>query len=337
MKKYFIHVLVVLFSLTTLIFSGCKQEESLRIGLSIGPIHDRWEKDKDFFITKAESLGAKVLVKQASGDDQKQIEQAKELLEQDINVLVLIAENSESSSKIIEAAHAKNVKVIAYDRLIKNCDLDYYITFDNVKVGELQAEYLTRVKPVGNYAILGGSPDDYNSRLLNLGQMNIIQPLMDKGDINIVLNKYVQGWSDKLAYQYIKNYLSNPENKLDAIIASSDHLANGAYEALKEFDLAGEVLLSGQDAEIEACKRIVKGEQTMTIYKTIETLASAAATIAVTVGNGESISNTFVTVNNGQKMVQTLMIQSMYIVHQDNIRMTVIADGYIDENLIFEE
>lgn len=319
-----------------ILLGSCSKEDKIMIGYSLGPSHERWEKDIDYFNTRVNSLGGEVLVAKAENNHEKQVEQAKKLIKDGAKVLVVVPVNSDAAAEIVKNAHKENVKVIAYDRIIKNCDLDFYITFDNIKVGEMQAEYLTRSKPKGKYAVLGGDADDHNSLLLRLGQMNIIQPVAESGEIEVVVDKYINNWSTEEAFKTIDSYLLKNPGELDAIVASNDNLASGAYKALEKHGLSGDVLLSGQDAELEACRRIVKGQQTMTIYKFIETLAVTAASTAVSLAKGEPIMSTQITVNNDKTMVPAILLPSMISVHSDNIRMTVVADGYLDEKKIFE-
>lgn len=317
---------------------SCNSNEKVVVGISIGPNHERWYKDRDLLSERLKFLDAEVFVLEAENDELTQAEQVAELLEKNIDVLIIVPVNSETCGDIINEAKARNsaLKVIAYDRIIKNCNLDFYTSFDNIKVGELQADYLTRIKPLGSYALLGGSPSDNNSQLLKLGQMTILQPLITRGDIEIVLDTYVEGWSSQNAYEIVDSYLLK-NTKLDAIVASSDEIANGAYEALKKHDLCKVVLLSGQDAQADACRRIIDGDQTMTIYKYIESLAYSTANIAVLMAQNKAIPNSFVTINNGKFMVPSLLLPSMIQVHKGNIRMTVIADGYLDEKEVFGE
>jgi D-xylose transport system substrate-binding protein len=198
----------------------------------------------------------------------------------------------------------------------------------------MQADYLTRIMPQGNYAILGGSLKDQNSTFLRLGQMNILQPLITRKDINIVLDKNVENWSPDIAYQIVNNYLT--ENKdLDAIVSSSDRISEGVCRALTEHGLCGTILVSGQDAETEACKRIVEGRQTMTVYKYIESLASANSNIALSLAENGSLPYSQTTINNGKIMVPAIQLSNMIQVNKENIRMTVIADGYLDEKVVF--
>ncbi len=320
---------------------GCNRSEvenkNPKIGISIGPNQERWKKDNDFLTHHMELLEAEVVVKEAGADERLQAKQVKELVEDEaIDVLIIIPVNSETAGRIVDFAKSKDVKVIAYDRIVLNCDLDYYVSFDNVRVGEIQAEYLTKIKPKGKYALLGGDANDNNSSLLSIGQMNILQPYVLKGDVEIVMNENVKNWDVDIAYNIIDNYLSK-NAELDAIIASSDALSEGAARAIEDHGLTGQILLSGQDAETEACRRIVEGQQTMTVYKVIESLASSTANIAMSLAKKNGVPNSQITVSNGSKMVPSLLLSSLMPVAKENLRMTVIADGYLDENAVYRK
>jgi D-xylose transport system substrate-binding protein len=323
---------------TTFIFLlliGCTKKDDIIIGISMGPTHERWTKDINYLTRHLEAQNAKVIVREANGSQVEQARQAKEMIEKEkLDVLVIVPVNSDAAGKLVDYAKSRNIDVIAYDRIIKNCDLDCYLSFDNVRIGEMQAEYLTKIKPRGTYALLGGDPGDNNSMLLRIGQMNVLQPLIIKGDIKIVLDENVEKWDDGIAQQIMKDYLAENEPP-DAIIASSDALSRGASKALMEMGVEKEVLLSGQDAETDACKRIVNGQQTMTVYKVIESLAASAANMAILLANDEPIPNTLTTVNNGTKMVPAVLVSSIIPVGEENIRMTVIADGFINEAEVF--
>ncbi len=333
MKCFKIQYLVSVFLLAFLV--SCNQSNEIVVGISIGPGHERWSKDSDFLKESLEKNGAKVKIHMANGVDSIQAKDIQELLDWGVDVLIIAPVNSNEAGSSVKKAKDAGVKVIAYDRIIKNCDLDFYISFDNVKVGELQADYLTKIKPTGKYALLGGSPTDDNSSLLRLGQMTVLQPLITKGDIEIVLDQYISRWDSNVAYEVLNSHL-NTNKEIDAVIASSDAIAKGAYKALAKHKLDGTVLLSGQDAELEACQRIVQGKQTMTVYKFIESLAHTTANVAIALAKNEGIPNSYATVNNGFEMVPAILLQSMIPVTNENIRMTVIADGYLDENQIFD-
>jgi len=313
-------------------FQDC-QRGKVKIGFLMDDFSsERWYRDRDLFIEKTNELGGKIMVDSAMGDIKKQFEQAKTMLEKGVDVLVVIPANSEAAAAIVKLAHRYEVPVISYDRLIKNCDLDYYVSFENTNVGELMAEYLSKRCPVGNYAIICGPPSDNNSQLLRLGQMQTIQPLIEKGDINIVYDDCVDEWKTEEGYRHMMKCLDSGV-KVDAVLCANDALAHGAIQALKEKGLAGEVLVSGQDAETVAIQNIMAGYQTMTVYKPIEMIAFATANAAIKLGRGEPILEAINTTNNGQKMVPSILLHAM-VVNRDNIDMTVIADGYLKEHNI---
>jgi D-xylose transport system substrate-binding protein len=323
------------FLIAIFMVSGCQKKADVKIGFSVGPSHERWEKDIDYFSARIRNAGASVFVHEAQDCHETQVAQVGELLKKKIDVLVIVPVDSRRAAELVRLAHGNNVRVIAYDRIIHNCDLDFYISFDNMRVGEMQAEYLTRIRPSGKYAVLGGDPADNNSRQLRLGQMHILQPLVENKSISIVVDELVKNWSSDEAYSLIDKYLEANPGGLDAIVASNDHLAEGAYNALVKHNMVRKVLLSGQDAEARACHRIARGNQTMTVYKYIETLATVSASTALSLAKGDPVMNTQLSVNNGKIMVPSILLSSMVAVHPENIRMTVIADGYLNENLVF--
>ncbi len=334
MKNTIISTVTILF--LSLVVLSCCRDTSPVVGISMGPAHERWSKDIMFLTHHLELNGAKLVVRRAEGSETEQAKQAQELIDEGkIDVLIIVPVNSESAGIIVNYAKARDIAVIAYDRIITNCDLDCYLSFDNVRIGEIQAEYLTKIIPKGKYAILGGAPEDNNSAQLRIGQMNILQPLILKGDLEIVLDQNIEAWSADKAYEVVNQFLEQG-NKLDAIISSSDELSRGAAQALAEHGLEKDVLLSGQDAQTDACRRIVQGTQTMTVYKVIESLASSTARVAVALARGKGIPNTLTTVNNGTKMVPAILLSSIIPVGEENIRMTVIADGFLDEKAVFE-
>ena len=331
--KNLVYNLLTLIFLSFCIFS-CKPKDQIKIGISLGPLHERWEKDRDYLVENLEEKGAKVIVKEGNNNEATQKEQFLELIKEKVDVIIVVAINSETAGALVQVAKKNGVKVIAYDRLIKNCDLDYYVSFDNIKVGEMQADYLTRISPTGNYAILGGSPKDQNSTFLRLGQMNILQPLIIRKDINIVLDKNVDNWDPEIAYKIVDDYLKESK-ELDVIVSSSDRISEGVCKALTAHGMCGTILVSGQDAETEACKRIVEGRQTMTVYKYIESLANATTNIAIALAQDGSLPYSQTTISNGKIMVPSIQLPNMIQVTKENMRMTVIADGYLDEKEVF--
>lgn len=307
--------------------AAVQTEKGIKIGLSMDDLRlERWQHDRDLFVAKAKELGAEVVVQSANGDDQTQFSQCENLISQGVKVLVIIPHNGEALAPIIDQAHQAGIKVLSYDRLITNSDVDYYISFDNVKVGELQAQAITKRVPKGNYFLMGGSPVDNNAKLFRQGQMNVLKPFIDKGDIRIVGDQWVKDWLPEEALKIMENALTATNNQIDAVIASNDSTAGGAVQALDAQNLAGKVPISGQDAELAACQRIVAGLQTMTVYKPIKELAPKAAEIAVAIAKGEAVGTNDV-VNNGSKDVPAILLTPVAVDAQ-NIADTVIKDAY---------
>lgn len=338
-----LHLFVVML-LSVLVLAACGQDagsssgtengssdeggdDKLKIGLSVSDLTlERWQNDRDFFVAKAEELGADVIVQSADGDEAQQLSQIQNMLSQNIDVLVIIAINSDSLSTVVEQAKAEGVPVLAYDRLINNAEIDAYVSFDNIRVGEMQAEYLVNLKPTGNYFLMGGSPTDNNAKMFREGQMNIIQPLVDKGDIKIVGDQWAKDWDANEALKIMENALTATKNQIDVVVASNDNTAGGAIQALSGQDLAGKVLISGQDADLAGVQRIAEGLQTMTVYKPIKAIAEKSAEIAVQLGEGEKVSADS-SVNNGLIDVPYVMLDPVSV-GKDDLVDTVIADEF---------
>jgi D-xylose transport system substrate-binding protein len=307
--------------------AAAKSDKKIVIGFSMDTLQEeRWQKDRDLFVAEAEKLGATVNVQSANSDDAKQISQAENLISQGVNVLVVVPHNADASAAIVEKAHAAGIKVIAYDRLITNSDLDLYLSFDNEKVGEMQATAITKLVPKGNYVLIEGSDTDNNAHLFKKGQMNILKPLVDKGDIKIVYDQFTKEWNPANALANMENALTANSNKVDAVVAANDGTGGGVIQALTAQGLAGKVPVSGQDAELAACQRIVEGTQTMTVYKPIKDLATKAAQLAIKIANGEDV-GADKKVNNKKIDVPSILLAPV-AVDKSNMDATVIADGF---------
>lgn len=175
--------------------SAHASKEAPVIGFSIDDLRvERWTHDRDYFVESAKKLGATVNVQSANANEAKQIAQIENLIAQNVDVLVIVPFNSKVLGNAIASAKKKGIKVVSYDRLILNADIDGYVTFDNVKVGELQAQGVVKLAPKGNYFLLGGAATDNNARLLREGQMKVLKPYVDKGDIKIVGEQWTPEW-----------------------------------------------------------------------------------------------------------------------------------------------
>ncbi len=329
--------LFAFFFLVAFLLGGCvkKQKDSVKVGFLIHALDkERWGNDLDFFKKRIKELGGTVEVRIADNDAVKQLEQGKELLSNGVDVLVIVPVDQFAAAEIVTEAHSNNVKAISYDRLIKNCRLDYYVSTDNVDIGTLQAHYLTTIRPKGNYALIGGALSDNNSQFLYLGQMNVLQPLVDKGDIKIVYNEFTDAWGESEGYEHAKKLLAR-NGDVDAIIAGNDAIALGAIKALREAGKEEDVLIAGMDADLKNLQEIVAGHQTCTVYKPYDKMASTAAGLAIKMGQGLPTENSFQTVSNGEMLVPSVFHAAM-IVNRENLKLTVISEGYQKEEEVYK-
>lgn len=295
------------------------------IGFSIDDLRvERWARDRDFFVEAAKKLGAEVSVQSADGDVQKQVSQIENLISKKVDAIVIVPKDGKVLSNVIKEAKKAGIKVVAYDRLIF-ADVDAYISFDNERVGFMQGEAILKAKPKGNYYLLGGSPDDNNAKMFRAGQMRALDPAIKKGDIKILGDQWVKDWLPENALKITENVLTQFQNKIDAIVASNDGTAGGVIQALAAQKLAGKVPVSGQDAELAACKRVLAGTQTMTVYKPLKQIATEAANMTVAMVKGQPVK--FSTkLDNGVKKVDSLLL-SPTVLTKSNMDI-LVKDGF---------
>lgn len=306
----------------------------LRIGLLLDSLEtERWTHDRDLFVARVEELHAKVDVRTGDGDHAKQVAAARELLDAGVKVLVVVPHDLDRAKEIVAEAAARKVPVISYDRLIRDADVAIYVSFDNVKVGRMQADALLAAAPRGNYVLLGGAPTDNNAKLVREGQLEVLKPAIASGAVRVVADPWVDDWATAAAKEQMAAALKKTRNPA-AVVASNDAIATGAAEALAAAKLLGKVALSGQDADLAACQRIVAGTQTMTVYKPIKALARMAAGTAVSLAKGEA-ADSLVKINNGFRDVPARLIEPI-AVDKNNIDVTVISDGYQQREAVYQ-
>jgi D-xylose transport system substrate-binding protein len=300
------------------------------IGLSLDTLkEERWQRDRDTFIAEAQKLGATVIVQSANSDDTRQVRDVESLISRGVDVLVIVPHNGEAMGRAVKSAIEAKIPVIAYDRLIKNAPIDYYLSFDNVKVGEAQAAYAAARFPKDRKARivrLYGAPTDNNAKMFKQGQDNILLPLIAAGKVEVLHEDWAQDWKPENGKKIMNAALTKHGRNIDAVISSNDGTAGGAIQALTEDGLAGKVLVTGQDADLAACQRILRGTQAMTIYKPLKNLATLAARVAVDVAKGQKPATTS-TLDNGAKKVPSIFEQ-VISVDKENLQSTVVADGF---------
>ncbi len=312
------------------IASAFASKEKPVIGLSLDTLkEERWQRDRDTFIEEAKKLGATVIVQSANSDDTRQVRDVESLISRNVDVLVIVPHNGAAMTRAVKSANDAKIPVIAYDRLILNASIDYYLTFDNVKVGEAQASYaaarLPKDRPARIVRIYG-APTDNNAKLFKQGQDNILEPLIKAGKIQVVHEDWALDWKPENAKKIMNAAVTKAGRAIDAVVVSNDGTAGGAIQALQEDALAGKVLVTGQDADLAACQRILRGTQAMTVYKPLKNLAALAARVAVDVAKGRKPA-TSATLDNGAKKVPSIFEQ-VISVDKDNLMSTVVADGF---------
>lgn len=302
----------------------------LVIGLSMDTLKEaRWETDRDLFVARAKELGAEVKVQSANSNDSTQVENVKAFIGQRVDAVVIIPHNGGAMSEAVKECQAAGIPVLAYDRLIPDCRLDLYVTFDNVKVGEAQAQYLVDHLPTpgkGKIVRIYGAPTDNNAKMFKQGQDNVLKPYLDRGDIVVVHEDWATDWSPSVAKEIMAAAVAKNGLNFDGVLASNDGTAGGAISVLSDAKASRRIVVTGQDADLAACQRIVEGSQAMSVYKPIKDLAPRAAELAVALAKKEKPATT-ATVNNGTIDVPSVLLK-IISVDKSNILETVVKDGF---------
>lgn len=311
------------------------EERKIKVGFSMDTLEEeRWLRDKFMFKEAVKSLGAEIEIMEANGNEARQISQVEFLISRGVDVLVVVPYNAEAAAAIVKKAHLAGIKVISYDRLIKNAEIDLYISFDNEKVGELQAKAITKRVPRGKYVYIGGADTDNNAHLIKKGVFKVLQPFIEQGDIEVVYDQWTKDWIPVNAYTNMKAALKANDNQIDAVIAANDATAGEVIKALAEEGLAGKIPVAGQDAELAASRRVIEGSQTVTVYKPIKLLTEEAAKIVIKVAKGETI-KTERKINNGKIEVPSILLAPI-AVDRENMDDTIIADGFHSKENVYE-
>ena len=326
-----ITVLFAAFVIVLIVLNGqlaqAQDGNKLQIGFSIEDMKgERWQTDLSSFEVRAKQLGVEVISRDAGGDADRQFQQVRDMIKAGIKVLVLMPRDTTKASRMVAAAKSANVKVISYDRLVQNSDVDLFVSFDRLEIGRMQAEYLVKQAPRGNYVLIAGSPRDEGAKTLHDAQISVLQPYINRGDIKVIADAYTKDWLPSEAYLLMLKAIDSAQGQIAAVLASNDGLAGGAIQALREHNLAGKVAVSGQDADLAAVICIAQGAQSMTVYKPIVNEAAIAAEEAVRLAKGEK-AHADGTMSNGKMKVPTIMLKPV-VVTKDNIKTTVVKDGF---------
>jgi len=263
---------------------------ALTVGVSWSNFQEeRWKTDEAAIKGALDAAGAKYISADAQSSSAKQLSDVESLIAQGVDAIIILAQDAQAIGPAVQAAADEGIPVVGYDRLIED-PRAFYLTFDNVEVGRMQARAVLAAAPKGNYVMIKGSGQDPNADFLRGGQQEVLQAAIDKGDIKIVGEAYTDGWLPANAQRNMEQILTANDNKVDAVVASNDGTAGGVVAALAAQGMDG-IPVSGQDGDHAALNRVAKGTQTVSVWKDARVLGKNAGEIAVALANGGKLSD----------------------------------------------
>ncbi|GAB3602444.1 sugar ABC transporter substrate-binding protein [Microbacterium aureliae] len=280
--------------------------------------------DRPFFEARIAELGdIDVLYSNADQDAAEQQRQAESALAAGTDVLVLDPVDARAAVSIVGAANAQGVPVVSYDRLIAGGDLAYYVSFDNEKVGRLQAQaFVDAVEdsagPGAGIIMVNGSPTDSNAALFRSGAREVI----DASSLRVLAEYATPDWSPDKAQDWVAGQIAQFGSEIAGVYAANDGTASGAVAALKSADASPWPIVTGQDAELSAIQRLLTGDQYMTVYKAIKPQAELAAEVAVALMRGDEVTAPLEIEGTPATLLDPVAVTV------DDIAATVIADGF---------
>jgi D-xylose transport system substrate-binding protein len=287
--------------------------------------------DRPHFESKVKELcsGCDIIYSNADQDAAKQQQQAEAAITKGAKVLVLDPVDAASAGAIVNRAKQSQIPVISYDRLITDADIDYYISFDNERVGKLQGDALVKKLKddgaSGSIVMINGAPTDNNAKLFKEGAHSVI----DSSGFKVAKEYDTPDWSPDKAQQEMEQAITAlGNNGFVGVYAANDGTAGGAIAAMKGNGIdPKKIPTTGQDAELAAIQRILIGEQYMTVYKAIKDEAEQAAELAVALAKGENPPATPDKIDNGTKQVPSILLTPVTVT-KDNIQDTIIKDQF---------
>lgn len=304
--------------------------QDITVGVSWSNFQEeRWKTDEAAIKGALDAAGAAYVSADAQSSSAKQLSDIETLIAQGVDALIILAQDAASIGPAVLAAADEGIPVVAYDRLIED-ERAYYLTFDNVEVGRMQARAVLDAMPQGRYVMIKGSPTDPNADFLRGGQQEVLQAAIDAGDITIVGEAYTDGWVPANAQRNMEQILTANDNGVDAVVASNDGTAGGVVAALTAQGMEG-LPVSGQDGDHAALNRVALGTQTVSVWKDARVLGTAAGEIAVALASGTAMADVEGTITfdtpGGNAMNATLLAPQP--ITQENL--TVVTDaGWIE-------
>lgn len=311
----------------------------------------RWISDGESMVKEFTAMGYSTDLQYAEDDIPNQLAQIENMVTKGSKVLVIAAIDGTTLSDVLAKAHAAGIKVFAYDRLIRSSpNVDYYATFDNFKVGVLQANSIVHGLGLDagksgpfNIELFGGSPDDNNAFFFYDGAMSVLQPLIDAKKLVVVSGQMgmktvgTLRWDGAVAQARMDNLLSAfyGKKRVDAVLSPYDGLSRGIISSLKGVGYGSAdqpmPIISGQDAELPSVKAILSGEQYSTVFKDTRVLAkTTAAMVDAALAGKEVPINDTKTYNNGVKVVPSNLLVPV-AVDKSNWKEILVGSGYYTE------
>lgn len=307
-------------------------QKKIKVGFILATMNEeRYTKDKNYFTDFALAEGAEVEFASCDGKVDLQTAKVETLLSKNIDVLVIQPVTGEAASSVVALAKKDNIPVVAYDRMIKNADIDAYVTQNSFQVGVLQAEAAVKAtQGKGNYVILMGEAGHSVADEITRGVFSVLDKYPQ---IKVVVKQNHPNWSSSLALATVENALTKNKNDIQAVLANNDGMALGAVQALQEQKLNGKVFVAGADADLTAVKDILKDKQSMTVLKGIKPLAEEAVKVALSLAKRENLKFDEKQ-NNGFKEVPVINT-SVFGVTKENIQSQVVDTGFHSHEAVF--
>jgi D-xylose transport system substrate-binding protein len=325
-----IRLFLFVFAVSALI-SACAsgpKEKRIKIGFAMDTLkEERWQRDHDAFEAHCKQLNVECVITVADNKADKQANDVDNLLTQGVDVLVIAPHDATQAASMVDKAKAQGIPVISYDRLINSDKIDLYISHQVPIIGRKIAEYAVQKVPKGNYVMVNGASTDNNAHIMQKAEMEIIQPLIDRGDVKKVAEQFIPDWKPDEALKFAENTLTQNNDNIQAFVVSNDGMAGGVISALEKRGLAGKVLVTGQDAGLEALQNVATGRQSMTVYKPIIPLANTAVESAIKLAKKEKLDTKPFTNDAIKKDVPSILLE-VTSVDKSNLMDTVIKDGY---------
>jgi len=300
----------------------------LKIGFAMATVkEERWQRDQDAFRAHCQAMGVEPVITVADNNPDRQANDVDNLLTQGVDGLVIAPQDATQAAAMVDKAKAQGVPVISYDRLINSAKIDLYISHQVPVIGSKMAEYALQKKPKGNYVMVYGASTDNNAHIMKKAQLDVLQPAIDRKDIKIVAEQFIPDWKKELAQNFAENALTQNNDQIDAFVVSNDGMAGGVIQSLAARGLTGKVIVTGQDAQIDALQNIAEGKQSMTVYKPIIPLANQAVEAAIKLAKGEKLDTKPFHNDQNNTDVPAILLE-VVVVEKSNLMDTVVKDGY---------